>query len=213
MKKVFTATLAILLTLAFFTACGKQDKKTADAPAADVESFTTIGEALALEGIESEHKSCSETSFVYAFKLGDDYWRLIADLSEEESAALWDLDITDENYDAKYLELTSQLKITKCEKLNDQMLTDEEMKALEGQTGEKLLEDGWTSGMGYNLDEMEFYLSYGPFEYTVVFEAKEKLENTDDFDELEAIRDLMIKSVACTGLSDAATDLPEANAE
>ena len=76
-----------------------------------------------------------------------------------------------------------------------------------GKTGQDLENDGWTTGYGYNLESMEFFLEKGPFAYTVTFASGQTLTNSDDFDVFETIRPLVIKSVECTGLGDAATDI------
>ena len=208
--------IAILLTAvclcAFLAACGKtnpsEQQPTGEAPA-----FTTIGDAMALAAEGTAQNATYENAFVYVFEKDGTYWRLTAVLNEEQAAALWELDILDEDYDVKQKELVSPLAVTKCENLNEKKLTDEEMNALVGKTGEDLLNDGWISGMGYNLDTMEFFMEYPPFAYTVVFEAQEKLENTDDFDEEEAIRPLKVVSVTFDGLGDSATQLPAEYAE
>ena len=74
------------------------------------------------------------------------------------------------------------------------------------------MNSGWETGMGYNLDEATFFLAYKSFEYTVVFEAEEIPEITDefgDFDETAAIRSLKVKSVTYSHIGSNATDIPE----
>ncbi|MBQ7688390.1 MAG: hypothetical protein IJT27_04140 [Clostridia bacterium] len=216
MKKALVVLMALILALAVFAACGKQDggNQDADTPASDdatvdVASFKTLGEALALDETGESQSATYEDCYVYVLEQNGTYWRLTAALTADQSAALWELDILDENYNEQLEALISPLAITNCENLNDQLLSEDERNALVGKTGEDLLADGWTSGYGYNLDSMEFYLEKGPFCYTVVFESEEQLENTDDFDELEAIRTLAVKSVAFNSLGNSATDLPE----
>ena len=65
----------------------------------------------------------------------------------------------------------------------------------------ELLEEGWQS-FGYNLDTMEFFLANDPFKYKVTFDGE--IEVGEDFDELDAISSLTVKSVAFDGLGDAA---------
>ncbi len=210
-KKQLIALLLVLCLCAVMAACGS--KTAPEAPAADTLDVATIGDAMALAAEGTAQNATYENAFVYVFEKDGTYWRLTAALNEEQAAALWELDILDEDYDGKQKELVSPLAVTKCENLNEKKLTDDEMKALVGKTGEDLLNDGWISGMGYNLDTMEFFMEYPPFAYTVVFEAQEKLENTDDFDEEEAIRPLKVISVTFDGLGDSATQLPAEYAE
>ena len=216
-KKLIALLLAAVCICTVFAACGKKDDTASPAgetaesanAAADVSKVATIGEAMALEGKGREQSATYEAAYVYVFELNGSFWRLTATLTPEQSEALMAVDYTEENYQEKENAILADLPVTNCENLDDQKLSDDEMNALVGKTGEELENDGWTSGSGYNLDEMEFYLNYGPFTYTVVFESAEKLENTDDFDELAAIRPLTVKSVAFNMLGDYATDLPE----
>lgn len=209
-NRLIALLLAAVCLCAMLAACGnKIDPAAPAATSSDAAAFATVGDALALADKGAEQSATYGNAYVYVFEQGGVYWRLIAELDEEQSAALSALDILDEDYDAKLNALIAPLAVTRCEKLNDSILTEAEMNALVGKTGEDLLNDGWTSGYGYNLEDMEFYLDKGPFSYTVTFEAQEKLENTDDFDELEAIRPLKVTAVAFNSLGNSATDVPE----
>ena len=205
MKKTIVCILAVLTALCLFAACGKTPPA-GGGDAVDPASVKTLGDVIALEGKQQEQKGAYENVCIFAFELNGDYWRAIAPLTAEQSEAVFELDWSD---DEKVSALLSPIAVSKTEKLTDQKLSDAEMAALVGKTGAELLDDGFVSGMGHNLDSMEFWMERGPFAYTVVFETEEKLENTDDFDEEEAIRTLKVKSVSCDGLGAAATDLPE----
>ena len=103
--------IAILLTAvclcAFLAACGKtnpsEQQPTGEAPA-----FTTIGDAMALAAEGTAQNATYENAFVYVFEKDGTYWRLTAVLNEEQAAALWELDILDEDYDVKQKELVSE---------------------------------------------------------------------------------------------------------
>ena len=214
MKKVLACILCALVALTLFAACAKNgDEPSNNAADSGTVSIKTIGDALALGESESSVYAYYENAYVYVFLDNGTYWRLTAALNEEQSAALSELDILEDDYEEKLTALITPLEVTNRENLNEQMLTEEDMNALIGKTGEELINDGWTSGMGYNLDTMEFYLEYAPFQYTVTFEKLEQLENTDDFDELEAIRTLKVTSVTFGGLGNSATDLPDGSAD
>ena len=210
-KKLISLLLAAVCLCVFLAACGKTNEP--EKPAADTLNVKTVGEAMAMVEDGSAQTGTYDKYFVYVFEKDGTYWRLTSELTDEQSAALWELDVLDDDYNAKLAELTAPLPVTKCENLSEKKLTDDELTALAGKTGEDLLNDGWISGTGYNLDTMEFFMEYPPFAYTVVFEAQEKLENTDDFDEEEAIRPLKAVSVKFDGLGGSATDLPEEYAE
>ena len=204
MKKVLIGMLALVLTLSLLAACGNKEAGEIPGEGGEVK---TIGDAMALAEDGTEQRATYENCFVYVYKTGDTYWRMIADLDAEQSAALGELDILDDDYDAKLEALVAPLAVTKCENLSEQKLSDDELSALVGKTGADLLAAGWTTGMGYNLDDMQFFMECPPFAYTVTFESETKLENTDDFDEEEAIKPLKIVSVTFDGLGNTATDI------
>ena len=217
MKKGFVCVLSLLIVLTLFAACGKKESNdptpTNNAPASDTLSVETIGEALALKG-EGEFQSATlGKAYVVVFEKDGVYWRVIAELAPEQHDALFALDILDENHDEKEKELVSPLTVTKIENLNEKKLSDDDMTALVGKTGAELFDSGWTTGMGYDLESMEFYLEYAPFMYTVTFEKQEQLENTDDFDEEAAVASLKVVSVSFSGLGNSATEIPEYSEE
>ena len=217
MKKGFVCVLSLIIVLSLFAACGKKESNdpasTNNSPASDTLSVETIGDALALTG-EGEFQSATlGKAYVVVFEKDGVYWRVIAELTPEQHDALFALDILDEDHEQKEKELVSPLTVTKCENLNEMKLSDDDMAALVGKTGAELLGSGWTNGMGYNLDTMEFYLEYAPFAYTVTFEKQEQLENTDDFDEEAAVASLKVVSVSFAGLGNSVTDLPEYSEE
>ena len=217
MKKGFVCVLSLIIVLSLFAACGKQGSSdpapTNNIPASDTLSVKTIGEALALKGEGVFQSATLGKAYVVVFEKDGVYWRVIAELTPEQHDAIVALDILDENHDEKEKELVSPLTVTKCENLNEMKLSDDDMAALVGKTGAELLDSGWTNGMGYNLDSMEFYLEYAPFTYTVTFEKQEQLENTDDFDQEAAVASLKVVSVSFSGLGNSATEIPEYSEE
>ena len=98
-------------------------------------------------------------------------------------------------------ELLAPIEITKMEDLTEQILTEDERKALVGKTGQELMDAGWYSS-GYNLETMEFWMNYGPFLYTVVFDGKVEEADWADFKE-EMIGDMTVRSVEFLMLGDA----------
>ncbi len=217
MKKAFVIVLSLLIVLSLFAACGKQGSNDPSAsdnvPASDALSVETVGDALALMGEGESQFATLEKAYVVAFEKDGVYWRVIAELTPEQHDAIFALDILDEDHDEKEKELVSPLKVTKCENLNEKKLSDDDMAALVGKTGAELFDSGWTTGMGYDLESMEFYLEYAPFAYTVTFEKQEQLENSDDFDAEAAVASLKVVSVSFTGLGNSVTEIPEYSAE
>ena len=217
MKKAFVIVLSLLIVLSLFAACGKQrsnDPSASDnVPASDALSVETVGDALALMGEGESQFATLEKAYVVAFEKDGVYWRVIAELTPEQHDAIFALDILDEDHEEKEKELVSPLTVTKIENLNEKKLSDDDMTALVGKTGAELFDSGWTTGMGYDLESMEFYLEYAPFMYTVTFEKQEQLENTDDFDQEAAVASLKVVSVSFSGLGNSATEIPEYSEE
>ena len=210
MKKVLICVLAVLIAVSLLAACGNKNGPASPSQnGADSLSAKTVGEAFALAGNGARSSASYEGVYVCVLEIDGTYWRLTAELTREQYDALIALDIFDEDHEEKELALISPLAITKCENLSELKLSDGELAALAGKTGAELLNGGWVPGMGYNLDSMEFYWEYGPFEYTVTFEAAGQLENTDDFDVEAAVSDLKVVSVEYCGLGSSCTDLPE----
>ncbi len=169
---------------------------------ASVDDIKTVGDAMAFSSEESQ-RAFYDDVLVYVFKVDDTYYRVIADLPEETSKALWDLDFMDEDYETKYNDLVYPLEIRELEDLSEQKLSQEEMDAFVGKTGKELVEAGWRTGMGYNLNDMEFWLDYGPFEYAVVFDGETDSTNFDDIDEEEFISERTVKSIEYLSIGDA----------
>ena len=208
MKKFLSPALALVLALAALTGCATlktpgmpaPSPTPSPAPSMGVESIKTIGDALKVDSPEYQ-SAAYENAFVYVFMLDGVYYRAVAPMSGEMAATIWALEY-DENYDARWKELVSPLRIEKLINLSKLIPSRAELEGLAGKTGEELLDDGWVS-YGYKLDTMEFYLAKEPFRYTVVFDGE--LEMSEDFDEYEAIAPLTVKSVTFDGLGDAAT--------
>ncbi len=203
MKKTMALFLSLILILAVFSGCVKNtDGETNPSvnSSADINSFKTIGDIIN-SGIDSIQSANTDRYYIYVFQAGKEYYRAVSNITPEISQSLFDLDFDDKNYDSKLNKIISPLEIDKLENLSDTVIPQEELDKLVGKTGEELINDGWNAGMGYNLETMEFYLNKGAFEYTVVFDGK--LENSDDFDEEEAIKPLVVKSVTLNGIGDA----------
>ncbi len=210
MKKKMTLLFALILAISLLAGCG--GKSGGGAAEATEETFSTdslktMADVLALgETVKEQEEdfhcqnAAVEGKLGYVFNYKGTYYRVTCDLSKDVFEAIMALDYSDEDHDKKYNELISPLEIKSCENLSEQIPPQEELDKLVGKTGEDLVNDGWYSS-GYNLEDMEFYLNKDPFLYTVAFDGK--LEQSDDFDEIEAIKPLKVKSVKFTGLGEA----------
>ena len=217
MKKVVSLTLALLLVLSVFAGCSNKSDNNQPSPdgtkpasgSVDVSSLKTIGDILSLNLNGENQYATYGSKFIYVFELDSIIYRAISSVDEATSQALFDLDYMDPDHDKKMGDLVSSLEIETLENLSENILPQEELDKLVGKTGADLINDGWVTGMGYNTDTMEFWLDYKAIQYTVVFEGSVDSE-AEDFDEEEAIKPLVIKSVTYNGLGDATNiELPE----
>ncbi len=207
MKKILGSVLVLLMAAMLLTGCGKaaegrggSEESGSEEKGISIDSIRTLGDVIALEG-ENKQSSTYEGLQVYVFELNGRYYRARAELPEDVGKAVWETDFTDEEQMEKLDELLAPIEITKMEDLTEQILTEDERKALVGKTGQELMDAGWYSS-GYNLETMEFWMNYGPFLYTVVFDGKVEEADWADFNE-EMIGDRTVRSVEFLMLGDA----------
>lgn len=211
MKKTISFVLALIMVLAAFAGCSKETAENG-APSsgntADVSSFKTLGDIFNAVTEGQNQSSTYDTCYVYAFQIGDEYYRATANISEDVKAKLDSIDYSESDVMEKEQEILAPLAIDKLENLSENILSQEELDKLVGKKGEELFNDGWETGMGYNTETMEFWLDYNCFEYTVVFDGT--VEEGDEFDETEALKPLTVKSVTLNGLGNATDiEMPE----
>lgn len=147
---------------------------------------------------DPEMTAITGNQYVAVFNLGGTYYRAFADLPEGMAEQLYELPVDD----PKEEELLAPLEIVKVENLSAQMLGEDERVALEGKTGEDLLNDGWTYVMCNNLDPVTCTMYKGPFVYEVTFVEAMDAE-PDAYGDLSELKILTVASVTYQGLGDA----------
>lgn len=170
--------------------------------ALDIDSFKTIGDLIAVES-ENTQWGTSDNTLVYAFSMGDQYYRFKANMTQEEKDALFNVDYSNEDYQKLENDIISPLEIVERENMTDRILSQEELDKLVGKTGKELADAGWNEGYGFNASELEFWLDYGPFCYAVKFEGELSGSAEDVVDVMEAIQDLTVKSASFLSMGDA----------
>jgi hypothetical protein len=202
MKKVLIIFLAMLMTFAFAGCGAGSSGEDGGDPAADFdfEAVETIGDLMALD-LDNSQWGTNDKDFVYGFELGGSYYRFKAEMTQEQYDALNNVDFSADDAQEQQDAIISEFVITDRQQLDDQILSQEELDALVGKTGQELIDDGWTPGYGYNLENNEFWLFYGPFCYTVVFDGEFK-EDEEIYDETEYFKDHKVKSAEFNSLGD-----------
>ena len=206
MKKTLIIALAMLMMLSAFAACTKTAKS--NTPASEADLPKTLGDIFAIESVNIAGYQSSGKAVVIVYQVDGSYWRAIAPMTEEQSEAWFAVDVFDENKEEEERAILSPLEIVQLDNLDKEKLSDEDLKAFVGKTGEELMNAGWASEGG-DPTVPESYMSYGPFLYTVVFESGAEYVESDDFELETFIRPLKVKSITYSGLAYTATDLPE----
>ena len=207
MKKIFIIVLAIILSITMLAACGNSANSGGDtngggnSDSSDELTVSTLGEAFAAAAEDGVTEWGSDGStYVYVFDKDGITYRAIADLTPEIAEELEAIDFMDEERDAKYEAILSDVEVRSIENLSALIPSQEETDKYIGKTGGELFEEGWDYNY-YNLDDMEAGLNHGIFGYMVKFDYDgPKMENTDDFDFFEAFKDLKVKEITCTGI-------------
>lgn len=167
------------------------------------EDIKTMADAFVYDYVDNKQEVYTETEYIYVFELDGVYYRAIAEMPEDVSNEIWNLDI--EDYDEKKKkerEIVSSLPVETFENLTEGMPTEEELSVYVGKTGQVIFDEGWTYSY-YNLEDMEAGMDYKLYSYTVKFDYDgPQMENTDDFDFEENFRDLKIASIKCSGIGD-----------
>ena len=206
MKKLLTVLLAALLILGCL-ACAKKEEKPAEAPAA-LSQFKTLGDVW---DFECPAYGCEGDQYVRLFAMDGLYYRADAALTEELFQQLMDVDIFDPEAEQKTKALVAELPIEHLYNLSEVLLSQAEMDALVGKTGQELLDLGFVPQGSYGVSEADNFfwasLEKGPFEYQIDF--VEDVDVAEDNPNLaEVIRPLTVKAVAWEGnLSQYATAL------
>lgn len=199
--------MVMLMAVLTLTGCGGQSGGgSGGSEPASADSLKTIGDVIDIDS-EDIQSAVYEDKVVYAFKLGDSYYRAIAKISPEDAQAYFDIDYSDDDFEEQQKAIVAPLKIDTLENLDGQILSEEERSALVGKTGQELQNAGWTYN-GHDLESMEFWMYYGPFLYTVAFDGEVAEADYDDFDDEAGTRDLTVKSVELMMLGNA-TDIEE----
>ena len=203
MKKLLTILLAALLILGA-AACAKNEESPApasDAPAsdaADPSRFKTLGD---IWDYESPCYGAENNQYVRLFLADGVYYRAEATLTDELFQQLMDIDIFDPEAEQKTKALLAELPIERLYNLSEVLLSQAELDALAGKTGQELLDMGFVPQGSYGFSE-EGKISWaslekGPFEYQVEF--AEYVTVGDDPNVAEVIRPLTVKSVTWEG--------------
>ena len=152
--------------------------------------------------------SMSDALYVAAFEKDGACYRVEGAIPPEMAVQLNAIDFFDEERDDKQQALLSPLPVTRVGDLSACRLSQAELDALVGKTGQELLDMGFEYGMGYSFwDDTQFYMNNGLFSYTVYM--NEKVPEREDYDAVldELFRPMTVQKVEVDGIADIASDI------
>ena len=201
MKKLLTVLLIALLILSA-AACAKN---TPASSSVDLTQWKTLGDIWEYEFWGSV---VEEGTYIRAFKAEDGYYRVETDVPQDVAEKLDAIDFFDKTGEEQEKALMKDLPIKTIINLSEVLLSQSDLDALAGKTGQELLDMGFVP-QGSNGFSTQAQLSWatlekGPFVYEVTFQ--EYVDVDDDPNIAAVIRPLTVKSVTFSGVSQYATD-------
>ena len=156
---------------------------------------------------ESPSSSCYEDLYVHVFEKDGVFYRVEADLTEDLFQKVFDIDFFDPDKEQKTKALLGDLPVKQAFVLSDVLLSQAELDALAGKTGQDLLNMGFVpqGSYGFSEDMSWASLDKGPFDYQFNFVEHVPVEE-DDPNVAEVIRTLTVKDAAYSAVSDYSTE-------
>lgn len=201
MKKLLTVLLIALLILSA-AAC---TKNTPASSSVDPAQWKTLGDIWEYEFWGSV---VEEGTYIRVFKAEDGYYRVETDVTEDVTEKLDAIDFFDKTGEEQEKALMKDLPIKTIINLSEVLLSQSDLDALAGKTGQELLDMGFVpqGSNGFSTQEQLSWatLEKGPFVYEVTFQ--EYVDVDDDPNIAAVIRPLTVKSVTFSGVSQYATE-------
>lgn len=201
MKKLLTVLLIALLILSA-AACAKN---TPASSSVDLTQWKTLGDIWEYEFWGSV---VEEGTYIRAFKAEDGYYRVETDVPQDVAEKLDAIDFFDKTGEEQEKALMKDLPIKTIINLSEVLLSQSDLDALAGKTGQELLDMGFVpqGSNGFSTQEQLSWatLEKGPFVYEVTFQ--EYVDVDDDPNIAAVIRPLTVKSAELVGLSQYSTE-------
>ncbi len=148
---------------------------------ASSEQALTMGEVMKAEA-DTTMSSCTEKYFVYVSEKDGKPVRYIAEITKDIYDQIDAVSVSDPLREEKIAEIVAGLKVTRTDDLSSQIPTQEELDALKGEKGQKLLDEGFTvEGIGFDEENNPtFVVQNGVYELNIVSEeGVDTSENPD----------------------------------
>ncbi len=163
----------------------------------------TIGDVM---DYDSPSSGAFEDLFIYVFEADGAFYRAEADITPDIFQQMFDIDFFDPDKDQKTRDLVKDLPIKKLYNLSEVLLSQADLDALTGKTGQELLDMGFvpSGSYGFGEDVSLAYLVKGPFEYEIEF--VEHVTPGEDPNVAEVIRPMTVKIGRFNSVSDYAVE-------
>ena len=207
-----------LVASPFMVACGNKDAgqeaapestttETTDQAALDMESWTTLGDALKT-ATGSLSWGSSDKYFVCTFEAGDALVRVVGEMEDGINEKLGETDFFADDYDKQVTDVVGGLKLVSAQDLSGNILSQEEIDALVGKTGQELLDDGFTfsSYYMYGGEETGANFERDYIGYDLTFSTSITEETADSDDQGDSLKDAVVTAAEYIGPSDGAID-------
>ncbi len=207
-NRTFALVFALIVVLVFALAgCGSTPaSQPADSSGStDVSTFKTLGDILAVTAIDQY--SYNEEKYAGVFQIGETYYRVLAESSQEIWDGLNAIDFFDEDRDEKTAELLGPLEIEKIDDLTAAMPSQDELAGYAGKTGQDLIDEGFeTNGWSFYDEDPLYFMVCGDYEYDVTMNGPVDIDPNEEVDGEGMLPELTVKSMVITGISGHATD-------
>lgn len=188
---ILAAALALSLGVLPLAACGSKPadstateptEQTDATPASiDVSSWKTLGDALATR-TGSLSYGHDETYFVAIIEVNDSIVRMVCKSDPSVDEKLSAIEFDDPEHDQKVDEALADLELLSAEDITDTKLSQEELDAYVGKTGQDMLDAGFEFSYYsmYGGEDTDATMDYGYFSYEVIFDTTVTEDQTED---------------------------------
>lgn len=175
----------------------------------DISSWKTLGDALAFDTEDRSAASWDEEHYVTVFDTADgSVVRVVAKMNTDTYNKHAELDTTDDDYDEQFLKVMGGLELESAEDITDQKISQTELDAYVGKTGQDLANDGFKfqNYWMYGGDETGASMAKGFFDYNVTFDVTVTEDESESDETGAAVMGATIVSMEYSGASNAAVD-------
>lgn len=222
MKRSSKTAVAAMLTLTLsampLAACGSQTSQGGAAGSdateqtqtakIDISSWKTFGDAYAYDTKGNSSASWDEEHYITVFTTSDgSVIRAIAKMDTDTYNKHAELEMSDDDYDKKFLDVMGDRELLSVEDLTPEKLSQDQLDAYVGKTGKDLVDDGFVFEhyWMYGGEETGAMMAKGNLAYSVTFDVTVP-EDKADSDEGAGIMDAPIVSMEFSGASYDALD-------